>query len=538
MQSNKNYISHAAFTPKKVNNKTKKINGKQAKQAKANANKAKQAKPAPNKAANVYSTDGVLYHTINDRWMPGQDEIIRDISKSLINSLPYDDRNPVSKMIIDEIILPRYIVDNDLSEFIKTDEDKEELMYHLLDHSVGTNDAYIPSKKASSGYCSPRICFIENNNKVIIVKQVMDKDDYDYFAKLGFEINNTNTESNQSGEGYHAIVNVKRSFHQSMLLVEQTNCEQDETITMSIVTTKEGLIDTNNSKLYINKSYVGRKSQGKITNNAKIAFGDKFIPDFNDANKFVELNKFNHPINLRLQDIDYPELAGFKKFLELRDNDCFDNEHFYDEVNKMIISEPTREKEFYETSKLNRMMMNGIKIHTENGVVAYNYISAKSSGIMSCKTASGFFNMLNSILRHYKCRLFIDYKLDSIDVNLVNYSTIAGLVLVSTKINSRTCEYSTTMKQDSRTMAEIEQKDLVKNSWRLSALVTGYMSCNWIGTFPDIKYATVNKIVQKDKTKNKTRTMIDNDNERLDEILSDYKYDLGSLFEEKTSLLK
>ena len=518
MQSRRNYSPQASFSSHK-------------KVSYNNKNKAKApAKAVPMKANCTYSTNGTIEHAINDYWMPGQDEIIRDTAKNLINSLPYDNRNPVSKQIIDEIILPRYIADNGLTEFIKTEEDKKELIHHLLDHVTGTNDAYNPGKNASSGYCSPRICFIETNNKVIIVKQVMDKDDYDYFAKFNYEVNNTYTESNQSGEGYHTIVNVKRSFHQVAQLVEQTNCEKDETITLSLITTKEGSIDVNNSKIYINKCYVGQKDRGTNNNKGKIIFKDKFIPDFNDNNKFVELENFKHPINVRLQDIDYPEMGLLDTFLELRDNPCFDNEQFYEEVNKMIISEPTREKEFYETSNFNSLSKNSIKIHSEKGAEAYNYISAKSTGIMSCKTASGLFNMFNTILYYYKSRLFIKYSFDTISVNLVNYSTIAGLISVITKIDVDSCSYATTMRQDKISMADYERKDLVKNTWRLAALVTGFISCNWIGTFPDIKYASVIK-KERAKTKTPDQTMIDKDNDKLKTILVDYRNDPYALFE-------
>lgn len=526
MQTNRHYSTQASFTSNKRSNA--KFN--QAKSAKS-TKPAKPAKPVPKKADSSYTTSGVIQHTINDRWMPGQDEIIRDTAKSLITSLPYDDRNPVSKMIVDEIILPRYMEDNGLTDYIQTEDDKKELIKHLLDHVVGTNDAYNPGKDAKSGYCPPRICYIESNNQVIIVKQVMDKDDYDYFAQFGYEIHETIIESNQSGEGYHTLVNVKRSTHQLTQSVERTNCGKEESITMSIVTTKEGLIDPNKSKLYINKCDVGKKGKGTKTNNGKIEFGDKFIPDFNDSNKFVELKNFNHPINVRLQDIDYPEMAAFDKFIELRENPCFDNEDFYNEVNKMIVSEPTREKEFYETSEFNRATMNSIKIQSDKKVEAYNYISAKSSGVMSCKTASGFFNMLNKILYYYKTRLFITYNVDSISVNLVNYSTIAGLISVITKINTNTCEYSTTVRQDRCSMADFERKDLAKNSWRLAALATGFMSSNWLGSFPDIKYSTANKKKNVKSNKTPIRTMIDKDNDRLVEILSDYQFDPYALFE-------
>ena len=524
MQTNRNYSTQATFTSsKKSNAKANQARFKQIKQAKP-------AKPAPTKAVSTYTTTGILQHSINDRWMPGQDEIIRDTAKSLINSLPYDPKNPVSKMIIDEILIPRYIKDNDLTEHIKTEEDKQELIKHLLDYTVGTNNAYIPGKDEKSDYCPPRICFIESNNKVIIVKQIMDKDDYDYFAKLKYEIHNTITESNQSGEGYHTLVNVKRSMHQSLQFVEHTNCDKEETISMSLVTTKEGLIDVEKSKLYINKCYVGKKIHGTKTNNGKIMFEDRFIPNFNDNDKFVELKNFSHTINIRLQDIDYPELAAFDQFLELRENPCFDNANFYNEVNNMIVSEPTREKEFYETSVFNRTTMNSIKIHSDKKVDAYNYISAKSSGIMSCKTASGLFNLFNKVLYYYKTRMFIKRNFDSITVNLVNYSTIAGLISVSTKINTETCEFSTTMRQDRCTMADFERKDLNKNSWRLAALATGFMSSNWLGSFPDIKYSTANK-KNTDKCKTQIRTMIDRDNDKLVEILADYNYDPYSLFE-------
>jgi hypothetical protein len=197
----------------------------------------------------------------------------------------------------------------------------------------------------------------------------------------------------------------------------------------------------------------------------------------------------------------------------------------------MIVSEPTREKEFYETSEFNRATMNSIKIQSDKKVEAYNYISAKSSGVMSCKTASGFFNMLNKILYYYKTRMFITYNFDSISVNLVNYSTIAGLISVTTKINTNTCEYSTTMRQDRCSMADFERKDLAKNSWRLAALATGYMSSNWLGSFPDIKYSTVNKKKNDKSNKTQIQTMIDKDNVRLVEILTDYNFDPYALFE-------
>lgn len=513
MQSNKRYTSHASFTQTKRNT------------YKYKANTAKPIKPAC-----TCSINGDIDHRINDHWMPGQDEIIRDTAKSLINSLPYDDRNPVSKMIIDDIILPRYIADNGLSEFIKTEKDKKELIEHLLDYSTGTNDAYNPGKQAKTNYCPPRICFIETNNKVIIVKLNMDKDDYDYFAKLKYEVIYTVTESNQSGEGYHALVNVKRSQHQIMQFVANTNCEEDETITMSVVTTKEGLIDPDKSKLYINKCYVDQKDNGVNRNNGKIKFDEKFIPDFNDDSKFVELKTLNYPINVRLQDIDYPELAAFSRFLELRDNDCFTNENFYDEVNKMIVSEPAKGKEFYETSAFDEQTMKDIKIISDNGVEAYNYISAKSTGVMSCKTASGLFNMFNNILYHYKCRLFVKHSFDSsITVHLVNYSTIAGLLSVTTRIDTNKCTFETSMKQSKVSMKDNERKDLLKNTWRLSALVTGFMSCNWLGSFPDIKYASVNK---KEDVKNKAliNSMVNKDNNKLTEILTRYNYNVNVLF--------
>ena len=86
------------------------------------------------------------------------------------------------------------------------------------------------------------------------------------------------------------------------------------------------------------------------------------------------------------------------------------------------------------------------------------------------------------------------------------------------------------MRQDKISMADYERKDLVKNTWRLAALVTGFISCNWIGTFPDIKYASVIK-KERAKTKTPDQTMIDKDNDKLKTILVDYRNDPYALFE-------